>query len=213
MSKTQIPTGGIADDAVGNTKLDLTANYAFTGTVTGTNGSWNKISTNTISSAVNVVEWTGIDDTYKIYAVVGNNMQLDGDGGIGFRIGTSSGYVDSAYRFTGFASTVDNTNISGIGNVSSNRWALSGTHFNFGGAGHENANFVAYFFNLRGSSGFRVFQAHTSFTDTSDNQIHTFLTGRLYEASPSAKDRIQFGNIGGGQNMDAGDFTLYGVQQ
>ena len=30
------PTAGIADDAVGNTKLDLTANYAFTGTITGT---------------------------------------------------------------------------------------------------------------------------------------------------------------------------------
>ena len=38
MSKTQIPTNGIADDAVGNTKLDLTANYAFTGTITGAGG-------------------------------------------------------------------------------------------------------------------------------------------------------------------------------
>ena len=38
MSKTTIPTNGIADDAVGNTKLDLTANYAFTGTITGTPG-------------------------------------------------------------------------------------------------------------------------------------------------------------------------------
>ena len=46
MSKTTIPTGGItdgtiatgdiADDAIGNTKLDLSANYAFTGTITGT---------------------------------------------------------------------------------------------------------------------------------------------------------------------------------
>jgi len=35
MTVTTIPTAGIADDAVGNTKLDLTANYAFTGTVTG----------------------------------------------------------------------------------------------------------------------------------------------------------------------------------
>ena len=35
MAVTTIPTAGIADDAVGNTKLDLTANYAFTGTVTG----------------------------------------------------------------------------------------------------------------------------------------------------------------------------------
>ena len=33
-----VTTATIADDAVGNTKLDLTANYAFTGTVSGTNG-------------------------------------------------------------------------------------------------------------------------------------------------------------------------------
>ena len=38
MSKTQIPTGGIADDAVEATKLDLTANYAVTGTVSGAGG-------------------------------------------------------------------------------------------------------------------------------------------------------------------------------
>ena len=35
MTVTTIPTAGIADDAVGNTKLDLSENYAFTGTVTG----------------------------------------------------------------------------------------------------------------------------------------------------------------------------------
>ena len=35
MSVTTIPTAGIADDAVDNTKLDLTANYAFTVTITG----------------------------------------------------------------------------------------------------------------------------------------------------------------------------------
>ena len=48
MSKTTIPAGGlssasvttakIADDAVEATKLDLTANYAFTGTVSGAGG-------------------------------------------------------------------------------------------------------------------------------------------------------------------------------
>ena len=38
MTVTTIPTAGIADDAVGNTKLDLSANYAFTGTVTGAGG-------------------------------------------------------------------------------------------------------------------------------------------------------------------------------
>jgi len=38
MSKTTIPTGGLADDAVEATKLDLTANYAFTGNVSGAGG-------------------------------------------------------------------------------------------------------------------------------------------------------------------------------
>ena len=35
MALTKVLTGGIADDAIGNTKLALDADYAFTGTVTG----------------------------------------------------------------------------------------------------------------------------------------------------------------------------------
>lgn len=38
MALTKVLEGGIADDAVGNTKLDLSENYAFTGTVTGAGG-------------------------------------------------------------------------------------------------------------------------------------------------------------------------------
>ena len=35
MAVTTIPKAGITDDAVDNTKLDLTSNYAFTGTISG----------------------------------------------------------------------------------------------------------------------------------------------------------------------------------
>ena len=45
MSVTTIPKAGISDDAVDNTKLDLSANYAFTGTITGTPNDMVKIST------------------------------------------------------------------------------------------------------------------------------------------------------------------------
>tara|TARA_R100001510_G_scaffold19089_1_gene16590 strand:+ start:741 stop:1466 length:726 start_codon:yes stop_codon:yes gene_type:complete len=38
-----ISTAKIADDAVGNTKLDLSADYAFSGTVTGTNSDFQKV--------------------------------------------------------------------------------------------------------------------------------------------------------------------------
>jgi hypothetical protein len=55
MSKTTIPTGGLADDAVEATKLDLTANYAFTGTISGAGGGkilqvQNAVFTSTVTS-------------------------------------------------------------------------------------------------------------------------------------------------------------------
>ena len=43
MALTTLPTAALANDAVDNTKLDLAANYAFTGTVTGA-GALTKIS-------------------------------------------------------------------------------------------------------------------------------------------------------------------------
>ena len=36
MALTKVLEGGIADDAVGNTKLDLSEDYTFTGAVSGT---------------------------------------------------------------------------------------------------------------------------------------------------------------------------------
>lgn len=76
MALTRIPTLGIEDGAVDNTKLDLTSNYAFTGNITGTGQDFlggGIISTDT--SSVDVT-WTagdysaielrlgGITDTY-----------------------------------------------------------------------------------------------------------------------------------------------------
>ncbi len=198
--------------------VKLNISRGVTGTLPTSNyvdntGAWNKISTNTISSAVNTVEWTGIDDTYKVYVVVCNNMQCNGDAGVGFRVGTSSGYSDSGYRYTGFESVGNTTAINGVGNQSANRFSITGNHYNFGGNTNESANLVTWFYNLRGTSGHKTFVTHTAFTEAGDNHAQSVMTGRLYEVSPTAKDRIQFGNIGGGANMDIGDFTLYGVSQ
>jgi hypothetical protein len=125
--------------------MNLADTYAFTGTVSGTNGAWNLISTNEVTTAVNTVEWTGLDDTYKVYVAVINNMQLNGDGGIGFRIGDSGGYKISNYRYTGFESVANTTAINGVGNTSSNRISLTGSHYNFGGDTFESANLTIWF--------------------------------------------------------------------
>jgi len=68
MTVTTIPTAGIADDAVGNTKLDLSANYAFTGTVTGAgkliNTSRQFLTSGTVTLNTSSATDTGFDHTY-----------------------------------------------------------------------------------------------------------------------------------------------------
>jgi len=80
MSKTQIPTNGIADDAVGNTKLDLTASYAFTGTITGAS-QFTLLSTQTADSDSTInFNNTLITSTYEHYMFVLNNLRFSVDG-------------------------------------------------------------------------------------------------------------------------------------
>jgi len=80
MSKTTIPTAGLADDAVDNTKLDLTANYAFTGTITGA-GQFKLLSTQTASndSTINF-DNSLITSTYDHYMFTFNNIRFTTDG-------------------------------------------------------------------------------------------------------------------------------------
>ena len=71
MSKTTIPTGGITDDAIGNTKLDLTADYAFTGTITGDNNNLVKIAGTDVTSDTAGVELQScFNNTYDSYMMV-----------------------------------------------------------------------------------------------------------------------------------------------
>ena len=100
MSKTQIPTNGIADDAVGNTKLDLTANYAFTGTITGASD-YKHLSTTTVSSAVSTVDFTSVfssSDGFQSYTLVGDTVYPSSDNvGFRLRLKNSSGTISSSH--------------------------------------------------------------------------------------------------------------------
>ena len=80
MAVTTIPTAGIANDAVDNTKLDLASNYAFTGTVTGAS-QFTLLSTQTASndSTINFNN-TLITSTYNQYMFVLNNLRFSVDG-------------------------------------------------------------------------------------------------------------------------------------
>jgi uncharacterized protein (UPF0333 family) len=80
MALSTIGTNSIADDAVGNTKLDLTANYAFTGTITGA-GTFNLLQTITASNDATIAfTSTYLTTTYDLYLIVLNNLQMTVNG-------------------------------------------------------------------------------------------------------------------------------------
>tara|TARA_A100001011_G_C14153693_1_gene775131 strand:- start:23 stop:589 length:567 start_codon:yes stop_codon:yes gene_type:complete len=75
MTVTTIPTAGIADDAVGNTKLDLSENYAFTGTVTGA-GKVLKITTSAYESVTSTSGSTFVDVTTITHTNAAQNSRF-----------------------------------------------------------------------------------------------------------------------------------------
>ncbi len=82
MAVTTIPTAGIANDAVDNTKLDLASNYAFTGTVTGA-GSLKLVHTTSLTptSAVSSISVTSVfTSSYNTYLIVLTDLTVNGDG-------------------------------------------------------------------------------------------------------------------------------------
>jgi len=101
MSKTTIPTGGITDDAIGNTKLDLTANYAFTGTITGDNNNLVKIAGVEVTSATAGVELQScFNTTYDSYMlVVRRFIPVTNNQDLQMQIMTSTNTVISATNY------------------------------------------------------------------------------------------------------------------
>ena len=61
-----ISTAKIADDAVGNTKLDLGASYAFTGSVTGAGTILQIVQSGTIAQSINTNPGSWADSNYTL---------------------------------------------------------------------------------------------------------------------------------------------------
>ena len=60
MALTKVLEGGIADDAVGNAKLDLTESYAFTGDITGVNTPAFKATRSSSAQTITQNTWTKV---------------------------------------------------------------------------------------------------------------------------------------------------------
>ena len=212
MAVTTIPKAGIADDAVDNTKLDLSANYAFTGTITGTPNDMVKISTTTISSAVATVEFTSLDNsTYPVHVVHMQNVELvSNNKEFCCQVGTDSAFVTTNYRTTGVAGRAGSTTVDGVNNHTVSEIKLNGT-FTQGQASYGNFSGFIFFYNMADTDTYSTnYLVHGSFPQDSAYVVHTNLSGR--NGAGEAHTKIRFGNLTSDSNMSSGKFTLYGMK-
>ena len=169
MSKTTVATGGIADDAVGNTKLDLTANYAFTGTISGAG---QLVKTGSLTSTTDASDYnldSVFSATYLNYFVTfkfaiatdGNQCHLR------FRTGGSSNtdgnyqsgtrIIDQSASFDTESNANGNSGVIGTSLEATDSKAIQG--FMYFMAPYSTTYFtqVQTHFNLRTSSGTKKF--------------------------------------------------------
>ena len=115
-----IDTKSLAADAVDNTILDLTSNYAFTGTITGAGGSVTKITT-VNGAGASEIDFSGNLGSFNYNMIVFKDLVLSGDNNFRMRVFVGGSIqTATAYRFAGkMRSTSGNdSNQNGDGNDS-----------------------------------------------------------------------------------------------
>ena len=108
LADSSVSTAKLADDSVGNTKLDLSADYAFSGTVTGVGGLVKLNTTDITSSTASLVFNSSlITSTYDKYIMEYTMLKPVTDAAY-FRVRVSadngSSFVTGSYNY-GFSST------------------------------------------------------------------------------------------------------------
>lgn len=182
----------------------------------GGGGGWVPIQTQTVSSAVSSVDFTsGIDGTYKAYAVKVTGLKTSSDGDTVYlrtSSNTGSSFDSGAtdYSASLFGAKAGDTAMTVQGSTGTSQVAL-GTASRLGNASNESFNCIIYLEDPSNSSLDTAFNGLSSFSDFSGGSASPiwdceFSGKRL---STAIVDAIRF-KLGSG-NITAGTFTLYGL--
>jgi len=95
MALSKIQTGLVDTNAVGATELNLTDNYAFTGTVTGAGGYTQGTKASPTSGTT--VDYTGIPNDVKVIHILFNELDMSSTGWQIVQLGDSGGFETTGY--------------------------------------------------------------------------------------------------------------------
>ena len=200
MPFTKIDTPSLQADAVDNTILDLTSNYAFTGTITGAS-SLVKISNTTISSDVGQVDFEPSNFTdYKVYILIGNRLQASDD-----NITIKLRIKDTAYRDNEYGRMYNNSTGSGTSAIVINDPSLGNN--TSGSLVYEDFSFQATMFGFEVNRRWRMFGQCTYGNTSSVKKGADFSGGSNYSTEITGV-RV-FPSAG---NFKSGQITLYGLE-
>ena len=196
--------------------IDLTATYAFSGTVTDTvTRNLVLLQTLTASSSATLSFTSGIDNTYQSYVFKFINIHRETDStNFSFQASTDTG--------SNYNTTVTNTLFRALHNEAGNATALAyntgsdqaqGTAFirldedDGGNDNDQSLSGTLEIYNPSSTTFVKHYQGHVQYSQKDDYSIQSFTAG--YFNTTSAIDAIQF-KMGSG-DIDSGTIKMYGV--
>jgi hypothetical protein len=204
-----ISTAKIADDAVGNTKLDLSANYAFTGTVTGADMAL--LHTTTVTSNVGQVQIDGhFTSAFKVYKIIGSNIHSVSNAvalNLKFMSGGSLA-TGSVHRSIQIKAVSNSSTLNGVNEASDTEFANS-LGQKLGDQDGEHTNFELTLFDPLATDNFKSFMCQ-AMTKDSDGNARLLHTGGTFNSGQSALSGIEAVCSSG--DIASGVFKLYGLR-
>ena len=170
-------------------------------------GSLIKIAETTVSSGVASVTLTGIDSTFDVYMVKINGLSPDTAENLECRV-TESGTANttSNYDFAGKGLKTSGTFENNSG-ANATQWDISDSFIN--ATTEKNFNAIIYIFNANNSSEYTFITFETS--HFAGSELYGNQGGAVF-TSTSSVDGLLF-QIDASNNIDAGQFVLYGLKK
>lgn len=167
-------------------------------------GGWVPIQTQTVSSAVASVDFTtGIDGTYKAYAVVIDGLEAVTDGQeLWSRLGNGGSFDNGASDYA----YITDINYSSSFKLNSSGQDAIKLSRDTGNGANESLSGVVFIHEISEATFTKLKYELMDLSDTGEVQ---YIFGAAARLEAAAHDRIQFLMQSG--NIDAGTFTLYGL--
>jgi len=190
--------------------VDLTDDYAFTGTVSGAGGLvlLNTVTLDNDTTASVTFDETYINATYDNYFIT-----------IHWQVETDSQKLSARFLQTGGTEITDTNYMRNIATGYANDFATGADHWEIcqnlgvGGGGNEKGAYGHWFLNMKDSDDFQPSIVGNVVYGNTANSMKQIVSGGRYKGATDVTGGIKFYNHNGSNFTTGSEFKLYGMAQ